>query len=340
MVILILVFLLVVLIIVAQTQARPEGKSPRSRPSATTNKVPRISPSSKKTVWRKSSQKSKATKLAANIRRTGVPISKEELTPHALAFFSDLKRELPPAIACRLRSNRLVVNHGSYNNLFLFDIWDNNQTDVLDRKHFKYCLAYDPSRRNHASHDGYFHLWLNTIRIYRKREEIVRKLEAELPKTISKSFKFDRSDRAISAGRVFTYPDDLSDLSSLLVPWYKELIVSTHSVLAPIIDQFTTDLAPGERRAIVAARGKIPFTIPGVRDPKNVREYTRSIPPSWRAILLEKYDHKCFLCGADLRATKYHIDHWTAFSKGGTSEMSNLRPLCAPCNLKKGNRDV
>jgi len=266
-------------------------------------------------------------------------LSKEQLTPHALAFFDDLKRELPPAIAARLRSNRLVVNHGSYSDLFLFDIWDANQTDVLDRKHFKYCLAYDPSRRNHSAHDGYFHLWLNTVRIYRKREEIVRQLDIDLPKAITKDFRYDRLDRAISAGRVFTYPARLGDLSAMLVPWYKKLILSVHSVLMPVIDQFSTSLAPGERRAVVAARGKIDFTHPGIRDPGRVREYTRSIPPSWKPLILEKYGHRCFLCCADLRCTEYHIDHWIPFSKGGTSEMSNLRPLCAPCNLKKGNRE-
>jgi len=267
-------------------------------------------------------------------------MTKEEITPHALAFFEDLKRELPSPIASRLRSNRLVVTHGSYGELFLFDIWDANQTDVLDRKHFKYCLAYDPSRRNHPSHDGYFHLWLNTVRIYRKREEIVRQLESELPNLIPKDFKYDRSDRAISAGRMFTFPESLSDLSSILVPWYKTLILSTHQILVPIIDQFDTPMAEGERRQVVAKRGKIPHSHPGVRDPSRTREYTRSIPPSWKPILLNKYQYKCFLCDADLKNQRYHIDHWVAFSKGGTSEMANLRPLCARCNLQKGNREV
>jgi hypothetical protein len=267
-------------------------------------------------------------------------LTKEEITPHALAFFEELKSELPSEIAARLRSNRHVVNHGSYSDLFLFDIWDGNQTDVLDRKHFKYCLAYDPSRRNHPAHDGYFHLWLNTVRVYRKREEIVRRLDSELPKVISKEFKYDRSDRAISAGRVFTYPKNLRDLPGVLVPWYKKLILAVHPTLTPVIDQFSTSLESGERRAVVAARGRIEFTHPGVRDPARVREYTRSIPPSWKPVILEKYGHRCFLCSADLKKVGFHIDHWIPFSRGGTSEMSNLRPLCGPCNLKKGNREA
>ena len=91
---------------------------------------------------------------------------------------------------------------------------------------------------------------------------------------------------------------------------------------------------------VVAARGRIEFTHPGVRDPARVREYTRSIPPSWKPVILEKYGHRCFLCSADLKKVGFHIDHWIPFSRGGTSEMSNLRPLCGPCNLKKGNREA
>ncbi|MCX6938891.1 MAG: hypothetical protein NTU80_13570, partial [Verrucomicrobia bacterium] len=226
--------------------------------------------------------------------------TKEQLTPHALNFFNALKSELPPDIASRLRANKLMVTHGSYKNLFLFDIWDSAQTDVLDRKHFKYCLAYDPSHRNDPNHDGYFHLWLNTVRIYRKREEIVEKLDLELPRAIPKKFKYDRQERAISAGKVFSYPKNLADLPDLLVPVYKELIMAVHPILMPIINQFSTHLEDGERRAVVAQRGKLPYNHPGVRDPERVREYTRSIPPSWKPIILEKYKYRCYLCQADL----------------------------------------
>lgn len=263
--------------------------------------------------------------------------TKEQLTPHALELFRRVKSALPPEISERLNSNRLFVTHGSFNNLFLFDVWDSHQTDVLNRQHFKYCLGQDG--RPGTPQNGYFHLWLNTIRIYREREAIVAALERKLPPLTPKGFKFRRLDRAIEMKWSFDYPRDLSTLPDLLLPRYVSLISAIHPVLMPIIDQFSTKLAPGERRAVVAKRGRIPFTHPGVRDPERVREYTRSIQPSVRAELLRQYNYRCALCGEDLRKIKHHIDHIKPFSKGGTSNHENLQPLCGSCNLAKGNRE-
>ena len=263
--------------------------------------------------------------------------TKAELTPHALELFRRVKLALPAAIAQRVSSNRLFVTHGSYNDLFLFDVWDSNQTDVLDRQHFKYCLGHDG--RPSSPTNGYFHLWLNTIRIYREREAIVTTLDKKLPALTPKGFTFNRHDRAIDIKWSFDYPRNLATLPDLLLPRYVSLISAIHPVLMPIIDQFSTRLAPGERRAVVAKRGRISFIHPGIRDPERVSEYTRSIRPSDRAALLKQYRHRCALCGADLREAGHHIDHIKPFSKGGTSKRENLQPLCEPCNLAKGNRE-
>ena len=36
----------------------------------------------------------------------------------------------------------------------------------------------------------------------------------------------------------------------------------------------------------------------------------------------------------------WHVDHIKPKSKGGTADLSNLRPLCSKCNLSKGNREA
>ena len=279
----------------------------------------------------------KATARRASSMKTSTP-TKADLTGPALELFGRVQERLPTAIAQRLRSNRLFVTHGSYNNLFLFDVWDLHQTDVLDRKHFKYCLGCD--LRGNAPHNGYLHLWLNTVRIYRKREEVVAKLSRALSRLRLPGFEHEPHDRAISVVHRFDYPRDLADLPDLLLPHYVTLISAVHPILMPIIDEFSTALRPGERRAVVAKRGRIPFTHPGVRDPERVREYTRSVSPKLRAEILMKHGYRCALCQADLRYTPSHIDHIKAFSKGGTSAPENLQPLCGPCNLAKGNRDL
>lgn len=51
-------------------------------------------------------------------------------------------------------------------------------------------------------------------------------------------------------------------------------------------------------------------------------------------ILLCEQDAKCVYCGV-LLSDKYHIDHKTPVSRGGTNDLENLQLLCVTCNLKK-----
>ena len=265
-------------------------------------------------------------------------LTKEELTPHALELFRQVVAALPPEIGSRLRSNRRFVTHGSYRTLFLFDIWDRNQ--IFDRQHFKYGIGCD--QRPDAPFQGGFGLWLNRIRIYREREAILATLDRELPGIVPPEFIYRVGDRATTMNHRFIYPANLAELPDLLLPYCVSLISAVHPVLMPLIDQFTTPLAPGERRSVVRERGRIAFTHPGVADRTRVREYTRSVPPSWRAQILSQYDYRCAnpRCRADLRTVPYHIDHILAFSKGGSTTRENLQPLCGPCNLSKGNREM
>lgn len=265
--------------------------------------------------------------------------TKEELTPPALALFDEVKSRLPVTVGRRLKSNRKVTTHGS-RQVFNFDIWDSAQNDVLDRKHFKYCLAYDPHLLNDGRHDGFFHLWLTTVRIYRERETIKPMLEREIPRVAPKGFHLDFvEDRAISCGKVFDWPRDLSKLGDLLAHDYVRLIGAIHPVLIPVIDQFSLQpMASGERRAVVAKRGAIPIERKGALAADRVRDYSRSVPKSWDPEILARTGHCCPLCQVDLRSEPYHIDHIVPFSHGGKSVLDNLQALCAPCNLRKGNR--
>ena len=54
----------------------------------------------------------------------------------------------------------------------------------------------------------------------------------------------------------------------------------------------------------------------------------------WRD-LKKKYGYKCLCCG---EKNKLEADHVIPVSKGGTSDIYNIQPLCKSCNSSKGNR--
>jgi 5-methylcytosine-specific restriction endonuclease McrA len=56
----------------------------------------------------------------------------------------------------------------------------------------------------------------------------------------------------------------------------------------------------------------------------------------WKA-LCKKYKYKCLCCG---RKRKLTADHVIPVSKGGTSNISNIQPLCGPCNSRKRDKTI
>jgi 5-methylcytosine-specific restriction endonuclease McrA len=57
----------------------------------------------------------------------------------------------------------------------------------------------------------------------------------------------------------------------------------------------------------------------------------------WEA-LCATYGHGCLCCGS--KTKKLTRDHVIPISAGGSNEISNIQPLCLPCNLRKGRRVI
>jgi len=53
--------------------------------------------------------------------------------------------------------------------------------------------------------------------------------------------------------------------------------------------------------------------------------------------LCDKYGNKCLRCKICRKLT---ADHVVPVSKGGSSDISNIQPLCGPCNSSKGAKTV
>lgn len=51
------------------------------------------------------------------------------------------------------------------------------------------------------------------------------------------------------------------------------------------------------------------------------------------------YSKKCFIdwCTNDINVFNFHVGHNIPESKGGETDISNLRPICDRCNLSMGN---
>ena len=66
-------------------------------------------------------------------------------------------------------------------------------------------------------------------------------------------------------------------------------------------------------------------------------DYERSLmTDSLRYDVMKRDGFKCVICGATAQdGVKLHVDHIYPVSKGGKTEMSNLRTLCERCNHGK-----
>jgi len=53
--------------------------------------------------------------------------------------------------------------------------------------------------------------------------------------------------------------------------------------------------------------------------------------------LCKKYHNKCLCCK---KCRKLTADHVIPVSKGGTSNIDNIQPLCGPCNSSKGTKII
>jgi len=70
-------------------------------------------------------------------------------------------------------------------------------------------------------------------------------------------------------------------------------------------------------------------------------EDSRGIPQGLRFKVMHRDHFKCVLCGDNPPASPgliLHIDHIIPWSKGGKTQIDNLRTLCAPCNIGRSNR--
>ena len=76
-----------------------------------------------------------------------------------------------------------------------------------------------------------------------------------------------------------------------------------------------------------------PFT-----ETKELRKISRNISRSTMFKVLSRDGRVCQICGKNVLLGEEQFDHIIPWSKGGSSEESNIRLLCSECNKKRSNK--
>lgn len=69
----------------------------------------------------------------------------------------------------------------------------------------------------------------------------------------------------------------------------------------------------------------------------NARYQGRHTQTEWEELLV-RFGYRCTGCGVAHAQSPLTKDHVVPVSKGGSNSISNIQPLCRPCNSKKGVR--
>lgn len=76
------------------------------------------------------------------------------------------------------------------------------------------------------------------------------------------------------------------------------------------------------------------------------RKAGRKIPKSskdtvWATYIgMDKTEGKCYVCRKTIHITDFDVGHNRAVSKGGSDNVTNLRPICRTCNSSMGTMSI
>jgi hypothetical protein len=66
----------------------------------------------------------------------------------------------------------------------------------------------------------------------------------------------------------------------------------------------------------------------------------RTAGPALRFVVFRRDSYTCQYCGLRAPSVVLHVDHVVAWSRGGRTELSNLRTACHVCNAGKSDSDA
>jgi hypothetical protein len=84
-----------------------------------------------------------------------------------------------------------------------------------------------------------------------------------------------------------------------------------------------------------------PLTIDPSSKPKKKANIPRALREQvWIANVGESFKHKCLVewCQNKMSVFDFHVGHNIPESQGGATDITNLKPICARCNLSMGSQ--
>ena len=251
----------------------------------------------------------------------------------------DTEGLLDPAVAGLLKASRAVLAHSGDTRVLQFHINARAQPTVFHPHHFKYAVQYDPfgTKAGTATKNFCIEFYMNKIRIYHEREEMVKRVRRELSALHVPGFQFGEGERAFGLDHKFsahTEGELLRGVRRYLFP----LLNAVHPMFYRIMDAFNVTMTKDERRAVITGRVKLnPVDRLSPNYGKNM-EFRREVSAALRAATFDRDEDECQHCENVFTREQLHADHVIPVARGGLTLLGNLQALCGPCNLKKGKR--
>lgn len=107
----------------------------------------------------------------------------------------------------------------------------------------------------------------------------------------------------------------------------------------PLVEQFPLQKERDSRSCRIFGHDCPVFHVAEpITETKELRRISREIPRPVQFRVMKRENQICGTCGKSVQDGDIHFDHIIPFSKGGSSEESNIRMLCDTCNQKRSNR--
>lgn len=107
----------------------------------------------------------------------------------------------------------------------------------------------------------------------------------------------------------------------------------------PLVEDFPLKKISDERSCRIFGHDCPVFNVAEpLTETKELRRISRSIPRVTQIRVVKRENQICQSCGKSVRDEDIEFDHVIPWSKGGSSDESNIRLLCKACNRKRGER--